>query len=144
MLAGLALALSLLVDAPAAVAAEPVEVIANTVTPVRDLSRATLRAIFSMRLRQWPDGTAITVFVLPDRNETHRAFCTQLLRVYPYVLRDTWDRQVFTGTGQAPIQVASQQELERMVGLVRGSIGYAVKNGSTPHEIERIKNIEIR
>ena len=135
--------LVLVVGRPAVVlAAENIQVVVNAASPAHELSRASLRAIFAMRVRHWPDGTPITVFVLPDRDERHRAFCKSVLQVYPYVLRDTWDRLVFTGTGQAPIQVASPEELIRYVTLVRGAIGYSVQNGRTAHE--RIRPLEIR
>lgn len=121
-----------------------VGVIVNAANPVGELNRTTVRSIFSMRVRQWPDGTPITVFVLPDRDEQHRRFCTEVLRVYPYVLRDTWDRLVFTGTGQAPVQVASAKELERMVGLVRGAIGYTVDKGSPSRDTDRFVFVSVR
>ena len=126
---------------PAAFTGGNIQVIVNSSTAVRDLSRTTLRAIFSMRVRQLPDGTPVTVFVLPDRDERHRAFCKDLLQVYPYVLRDTWDRMVFTGTGQAPIEVGSQEELIRRVAETRGAIGYIAQEGRGSYDHIRILEI---
>ena len=118
------------------------EVIVNSASGVRELSRTTLRAIFSMRIRQLPDGTPVTVYVLPDRDQRHRTFCKEFLQVYPYVLRDTWDRMVFTGTGQAPIEVGSQAELIKRVAETRGGIGYVALEGKGSYE-QRIKFLEI-
>ena len=136
-----AVLLLLLAAISAAHAAESIQVIVNSSSAVRDLSRTTLRAIFTMRVRQFPDGTPATVFVLPDRDERHRLFCKDLLQVYPYVLRDIWDRQVFTGIGQAPIEVASQEELIRRVAETRGGIGYIAQEGKGSYE--RIRILEI-
>ncbi len=133
--------LLVLARVPSALAAGNIQVIVNSATTVRDLSRTTLRAIFSMRIRQLPDGTPATVFVLPDRDERHRAFCKDFLQVYPYVLRDTWDRMVFTGTGQAPIEVGSQEELIKRVAETRGGIGYIVQEGKSSYEHIRILEI---
>lgn len=66
------------------------------------LSVNVLRAIFSMRLKTWSDGTLIKVYVLSDDNELHHDFSKEKLNVFPYQLRLTWDRLVFSGTGQAP------------------------------------------
>nr|BAL53726.1 hypothetical conserved protein [uncultured Gammaproteobacteria bacterium] len=88
------------------------------------LSRDELRAIFAMRRRTWPDGTPIQVFVLPDDHPLHRAFCKQVLNVYPHQLRRIWDRGVFSGTGQAPIEVSSVEEMQKRIAAVPGAIGY--------------------
>jgi ABC-type phosphate transport system substrate-binding protein len=112
------------VAAAAAPAAGGINVIANASVPADELSLATLRSVFLVRTREWPDGAPITVFVLPDRDASHVEFCTRLLKTFPYVLRDSWDRAVFTGTGRAPIEVPSQQELLRRVAGTRGAIGY--------------------
>jgi hypothetical protein len=135
------LLLLVLARPPSALAAGDIQVIVNSASSVRDLSRTTLRAIFSMRVRQLPDGTPVTVYVLPDRDERHRAFCKDFLQVYPYVLRDTWDRMVFTGTGLAPIEVGSQEELIRRVAETRGGIGYIAQEGKGSYE--RIRILEI-
>jgi len=101
-----------------------VEVVVNTQLDVPALSRNQLRAIFSMRLTQWPEGPAIRVFVLNDNDPLHRAFSKQLLGVFPHQLRRAWDRKVFSGTGQAPLSVTSQQEMRQRVADTPGAIGY--------------------
>jgi ABC-type phosphate transport system substrate-binding protein len=89
-----------------------------------------LRAVFTMRLRQWPDGTPIRVFVLPDDSELHVNFVRERLSTYPYVLRSVWDRLVFTGTGFAPTLVQSEQEMRERVQNTAGAIGYVGRAGS--------------
>lgn len=132
---GLALGL----PAPAA-AAGSITIIANPSAPVDALSQASLRAIFAMRIRQWPDGSPVTVFVLPDADRHHASFCKEVLRVYPYVLRDTWDRMVYTGAGQAPTQLTNAEDVMRLVSQTPGSIGYIEKGNSN----ELVKTLEIR
>lgn len=88
------------------------------------MSLASVRAIFSMRLNTWPDGTAVTVFVLPDRHPQHAHFSRTVLKMLPYRLRREWDRLVFSGTGAAPIEVANTDEMRRRVASTPGSIGY--------------------
>ncbi len=90
----------------------------------QEISSRELRSIFSMRRRTWKDGSAIRVFVLPDDHLTHKAFCKNKLGIFPHRLRKTWDRLVFTGTGQAPFEVASLKEMRSRVLETPGAIGY--------------------
>lgn len=126
---------------PAARAESSMQVIANPSVGISELPLASLRAIFSMRVRRWPDDKQVTVFVLPDRNNQHVAFTKEVLYVYPYVLRDAWDRMVFTGTGQAPIEVRNENDLLERVATTPGAIGYMPK-GKVGNA--KIKILEVR
>ncbi len=123
-----------------AVEPQAVVVAVNPKVVIEALSRNELRAIFAMRRRVWPDGTPIRVFVLPDDHPLHLIFCKKILRVYPYQLRRLWDRNVFSGTGPAPVEVDSLREMHDRIGEVAGAIGYL-----PPEWIdERVKAVEIR
>ncbi|WP_206019596.1 substrate-binding domain-containing protein [Pseudomaricurvus alkylphenolicus] len=91
---------------------------------VESLSLNEVRAIFSMRVRAWPDGSPITVFVLPDDDPQHQTFVRQVLTLLPHQLRRNWNRLVYTGIGQAPVEVASETEMRRRLAATPGSIGY--------------------
>lgn len=104
-----------------------VMIIANPNVSVTSPSQNAVRAMFAMKLLQWPDGQPVRVFVLADDNPLHRAFCKEVLDVYPYQLRQTWDRLVYSGTGQAPTEVGSEQEMLRKVASTPGALGYARK-----------------
>ncbi len=88
------------------------------------LEREQLRAIFFMRQTKWSDGTPVRVFVLPDRHALHIRFTKEVLGVYPYQLRSTWDRMVFSGTGVPPTAVQSVDEMRSRVDATPGGIGY--------------------
>ncbi|WP_239023716.1 hypothetical protein [Salinicola corii] len=102
-------------------------VIANKTVQQASLPLETLRAIFAMRQRTFPDGQAVHVFVLPDDNPIHEDFSKKILGVYPHQLRLAWDRAVFSGTGQAPNEVASEAEMIEDVASTPGSVGYIKK-----------------
>ncbi|HRC70991.1 MAG TPA: hypothetical protein PK880_00500 [Candidatus Competibacter sp.] len=87
-------------------------------------SQTMLSAIFGMRLRKWEDGSPIKVFVLPDNDLLHIEFSKYILHVFPYQLRAAWDRLVFSGTGEEPIKVNSEQQMRMLVGSTPGAIGY--------------------
>ncbi|BFM18231.1 hypothetical protein R50073_44140 [Maricurvus nonylphenolicus] len=82
------------------------------------------RSIFSMRLRAWPDGSPITVFVMEDSNPNHKLFVRSILALLPHQLRRQWDRLVYTGIGQAPIEVKDEHEMIQRLVSTPGSIGY--------------------
>lgn len=101
------------------------QVIVNPDVKEQTLSLNGVRAIFFMRLVQWPnDGTPIKVFVLPDNSPLHIQFSKNQLNVFPRQLRRSWDRLVFSGTGQSPIVVESEQEMRKRVTNTPGAIGY--------------------
>ena len=102
-------------------------IIVNPNVSVASVSQNAVRAMFAMKLLQWPDGQPVRVFVLPDDNPLHRTFCKEVLDVYPYQLRQTWDRLVYSGTGQAPTEVVSEEEMLKKVASTPGAIGYARK-----------------
>jgi ABC-type phosphate transport system substrate-binding protein len=100
------------------------EVIVNPDVHQEAISRNALRAIFGMRIRTWPDGTPITVFILRPPNPVHTAFCKTQLTMFPHQLERAWDRLVYSGTGQAPIEVDSLKQMLTSVAETPGAIGY--------------------
>ena len=112
------------------------ETIVNNDRSGLTIDRDTLRAIYTTRLRQWPDGRPIRVFVLPDDNPLHDEFCREQLGMYPYVLRDLWNRLEFTGTGLTPTLVRSEEEMRARVKDTPGAIGYvfsgSARRGAPP------------
>jgi len=111
---------------PSMISAEnyPMVVVNPTINAKAFLPKTTLGAIFGMRLRKWQDGSPIKVFVLPDQNSLHIAFSKHVLRVFPHQLRSAWDRLVFSGTGEEPISVKTEQEMRTVVSSTPGAIGY--------------------
>ena len=104
-----------------------VDVIVSPSLASTKLDRSVLRAVFTMRVRQWPDGSPIRVFVLPDDDPLSDRFYRERLGMYSYVLRRAWDRMVFTGTGFAPTVVQSEREMIERVRSTPGAIGYVRK-----------------
>jgi hypothetical protein len=53
-----------------------------------------------MRQTTWSNGQAITVNVLPNQHQTHQAFSTKVLGMFPYQLDRIWNKLVFSGLGE--------------------------------------------
>lgn len=116
------------------------DLIAHRDAGVDALTRNEARLFFTMRLKNWPNGTLAKVFVLPDNNALHTRFSNEVLGLYPYQLRRVWDRQIFSGTGQAPTTVSSEREMLERVAATPGAIGYA----DGPIENPSIRILEVR
>lgn len=118
------LLLLLSVGASQGLRAQSVEILVNPDIGSVQLDRDLLRAIFTMRLRSWPNGPPVRVFVLPDSDPVSDRFYREQLGMYSYVLRSAWDRMVYTGTGLAPTIVRSEKEMRERVLATPGAIGY--------------------
>lgn len=92
------------------------------------ISRNGLSAIFKMRLTLWNDGTPVTVYVLPDDHQLHKEFSKKILHVFPHQLRRIWNNAVFSGSGQAPITLNSQEEMLEKIANTPGAIGFISTN----------------
>lgn len=120
--------------------AQAQQIIVNDDVAISDIDRNRARLIFTMRINQWSDQLPVAVFVLPDEAPLHQAFAKSALGVFPYQLRQTWDRQVFSGTGQAPLQVANEAEMVQRVRQTPGAIGYV----GQPLSLPGIKVVEVK
>jgi hypothetical protein len=100
------------------------EIIVNQSVPLTDYSIKDIRAIFSMRKRMWPNNRQIKVYVLPDNNSLHKDFVINKLHLFPHQIRLIWDRLTFSGTGNTPTEVASEQEMLEKIEKNSDAIGY--------------------
>ena len=103
--------------------AEPM-LVAHKGVSSSELSRNEARLLVTLRVITWPDGTPLRVFVLPDNEPLHQEFARSVLGVYAFQLRRAWDRQLFSGTGQAPEVVDNESEMLERVATTPGAIGY--------------------
>ncbi|WP_245539238.1 hypothetical protein [Thiobacillus thioparus] len=103
-------------------------IIVNPDVEGHSISITSLRNIYTLRQTLWPNHQPIVVFVLPDDHPAHVAFAKEKLGLYPYRLRQTWDRMSFSGMAGAPIQVKDENEMRARVRATPGAIGYTSKD----------------
>ncbi len=108
------------------------ELIAHRSVEIHHLTRNEARLYLMMRLRHWPNGVPVKVFVLPDDDALHQRFVNTVLGLYPYQLRQVWDRLLFSGTGLVPVTLSSQQEMLERVAVTPGALGYTALDVSSP------------
>ena len=112
----------------------PEFVIVHPLVTSQQLSLNELRSIFSLRARKWPDGTAITVFVLRDEHVIHRQFLMHTLKMLPHQLRRQWDRYIYSGIGQGPVVVETPEDMLMAVKSTVGGVGY-IEGGVTDESV---------
>lgn len=105
-------------------------VIAHAGVDGHSISTTSLRNIFTLRQTLWTNRQTIVVFVLPDDHPVHVTFAKETLGLYPYRLRQTWDRLSFSGMASAPIEVKDENEMRARVRNTPGAIGYTSKDSS--------------
>ncbi len=123
----------------ASLQASALEVVTNPLVNEKTLPLSSLRAIFSMRKTQWSNGTPIRVYVLGDKNSIHAQFSKQILGVFPHQLRRAWNRQIYSGTGQSPHIVNTEDEMRQQIETMPGAIGYLSEDQLNDH----VRKIEI-
>lgn len=96
----------------------------NVTVPIENYSLKKIRAIFTMRQRYWSNGEKIKVYTLADNHALHRKFSKNNLNMFPHQLRRVWDRMVFSGTGLAPVQLKSKQEMIETIANTKNAVGY--------------------
>jgi hypothetical protein len=116
--------------------AKAAKIVVNRSVPAAPYSLADTRAVFTMQQRFWPNGEPIKVFTLSDNNPVHKDFVKNNLDMFPHQLRRVWDRMIFSGTGIAPIQLDSEQEMIEKIANTPNAIGYL--NSRAIHEKIRL------
>jgi ABC-type phosphate transport system substrate-binding protein len=104
-----------------------VRVVVHPSVENKDINVAQIRRIFSMRQTTWSNGQAITVYVLSNQHLTHQAFSTKVLGMFPYQLDRIWNKLVYSGLGEEPIKVQSEQEMLDSISQKPGAIGYVMQ-----------------
>jgi ABC-type phosphate transport system substrate-binding protein len=100
------------------------EIVVNKTVPTSDCSAGDARAIFTMQKRFWSNHRQIKVYTLSDSNPLHKDFVKNNLNMLPHQIRRVWDRMTFSGTGTAPIELDSEQEMIDKISTTPDSIGY--------------------
>ncbi len=100
------------------------EVVVNKSVSTSGYSKADISAIFTMQKRRWSNNRQIKVYTLPDSNPLHKDFVKNNLNMLIYHVRKVWDRMTYSGTGAAPIELESEQEMIEKIATTPDSIGY--------------------
>lgn len=123
-----------------AVCSHGADIVSHPSNPISELNEAQLRAIFSLQMTTWSDGSPIVVLRLASSNPTHKAFCKHRLKVLPQQLEAVWERLVFTGQRPRPRMMNDEQEMLSAIASTPGAIGYIT--GEHDHAV-KIKTLPV-
>jgi ABC-type phosphate transport system substrate-binding protein len=118
--------------------AKATEIVVNKTVPAEGYSASDIRAIFTMKKRFWSNQRQIKVYTLSDSNPLHKDFVKNNLNMFPHQIRLIWDRITFSGTGSAPIELDSEQEMINKIANTPDAIGYL----NSKSDNENIRSIE--
>lgn len=107
-------------------------VVAHPSVAVSALSAEQVSQIYMGRATSLPGGAAVTPIDMPEGSPLRVQFASRVLGKNEQQLRSYWSRMIFTGKGQPPRSVASQDDVLRMVAATPGAIGYVDSKAVTP------------
>ena len=71
------------------------------------LEQSEISRIFLGKSKKFPSGAAVTPINLPSGDASRKAFDSSVLKKSPRQLKSYWSKQVFTGKGKPPKEVAN-------------------------------------
>ncbi|MDY6824114.1 MAG: hypothetical protein SWH68_10035 [Thermodesulfobacteriota bacterium] len=100
-----------------------VTIIANPDVPTDTISQTDLKNIFLGNRVKWSNGDRI-YFTLSGNSDTHQSFLKTYVGRTPSQFQMHWRNMVFTGKGQMPTTLDSEQAVIDYVANTKGAVGY--------------------
>lgn len=108
----------------AAPAAAEVVVIVNPKNPAASLSAEQVAQIYLGRAGSFPGGGAATPLDIKEGAALRDEFYAKVTDKNPGQVKSYWSKQMFSGKGSPPRELASAAEIRRAVAADPGAIGY--------------------
>lgn len=88
------------------------------------LSKEQIARIFLGKLKEFPSGETAIPITLSESDSSTQKFVRDVLKKSPAQLKSYWARLVFTGQGEPPEAVTSDQDVISKVAANPGMIGF--------------------
>lgn len=88
------------------------------------LSTEEIARAFLGKIKEFPSGETVVPVALAEGDASTAKFVADVLKKSPSQLKSYWAKLVFTGQGEPPVVIASEQELIAKVAANPGMIGY--------------------
>ena len=105
-------------------AQDKIFVIANNQSS-KIMSRRDVLFLFTGLVSRWPDGTPVTVIMLPSSDDITLNFTKNVLNSFPYQIESVINRRKITGEDVHRIIVKNNVEMILTVKQTKGAIGYS-------------------
>jgi len=118
-------------------------IIVNEANPVDAIQKSEISKILLKKTTKWDNGETILPIDLEKKSKARSAFTKDVHGRSVSSIKDYWKRQVISGDGVPPPEVATDTDVLKFVMNNPGAIGYV--SGSTPliigvKEIQMIVN----
>lgn len=112
-----------LLGPPSAAAADEIVVIINKENP-HVIDRSYLAAIYTGRMKGWPDGSPVFPLDQSDGSSVREAFYLHFIGRTVANMQAVWAQNIFSGKGLPPRIASPDSEMKRIVSTNRNAIGY--------------------
>jgi ABC-type phosphate transport system substrate-binding protein len=101
------------------------------------VDKETVARIYTGELKSWKDGAPVMAVDLPENNPVRATFSTEVLGKAVGNVKALWAQMVFSGKALPPKQVASDEDVKKLVSANKGAIGY-VKQSSVDDSVKAV------
>ena len=112
-----------LLSPPGAAAADDIVVIVNKDNP-HVVDRSYVAAIYTGRLKGWPDGSPVFPLDQSDGTSARETFYVHFVGRTVANMQAVWAQNIFSGKGLPPKIASPDSEMKRIVATNRNAIGY--------------------
>ena len=132
---------ALLATAGAATAAGPAgfKIVVHKENPARGLPKAKIALMFMKMATKWESGAAVDPVDLPAASATRGAFSQAVHNRDVDAIKTAWQRAVFAGRGEPPVEKATDEEVIAFVASHPGGIGYVSEKAAT----DKVKTLDV-
>jgi len=100
-----------------------VYIVANTSVPVDSLAKTDVLDLYSFEVQTWENGLHVVVFDLEPKGDVKDSFYTYLGRT-PSRMKSIWLKRKFSGEGDAPEALPSEEDMVSRIVSTPGAIGF--------------------
>ena len=111
------------------------DVVVNSEVAAASLSKDALKDILLGKTTYWPGGQAVIIVVLTDKTD---AALQDVTGMSASQFKTHWQRLVFSGRGQLPKQMSTEDELIAKVVATKGAIAI-VPSGTATKEAKKVE-----
>ena len=123
--------------------AEEIAVIVNNDNPVQTLSLEEIKKLYENDVLTWSDGSRVTLYDLPVKNEARKVFSTACLGKSAREVTREWANKKITNTAKnPPFTLRSEILIQDKVSKSISAIGYMSKSKVTSDKVRIIAVIE--
>jgi ABC-type phosphate transport system substrate-binding protein len=116
-------------------------VIVNPNSGVTEITAKQAKSIFLGKSKKLPGGKHATPVEQTESSASRETFNSKVLKKDERKLKAYWSKQVFSGKGQPPKQLADDAAVKAFVNATDGAIGY-IDSGSVDSSVKPVFTVK--